>query len=249
MSHIYASDISVDLPILSGADRSFRRSIATFGTGGNILRNDDEQIIVQALRYVSFEIHHGDRVALVGRNGSGKSTLLKVLAGITQPVTGELEVSGDISTLFNPGSIMDMELTGYENISFAGNLLGLSNGQIEKLIPEIEEFTELGDYLRMPIRTYSAGMLVRLSFALATAKRADILLLDEALSAGDAHFMKKAEERAFSFYDDSSILVLASHSNALLRDLCNKAIWLHSGQIRMKGEIEEVLSVYERMPV
>ncbi|MDB3896045.1 ATP-binding cassette domain-containing protein [Alphaproteobacteria bacterium] len=245
MASIIASDISVDLPILAGVDRSFKRSIATIGIGGNIIQTSTNSAVVQALRYVSLDIQNGDRTALIGRNGSGKTTLLRVLAGIAQPTTGELKINGEISTLFNPGSLMDSELTGYENIAYAGNMLGLTGGEIEKLIPDIEEFTELGDYLKMPIRTYSAGMLVRLSFGLITAKRSDILLLDEAIGAGDAHFMKKAENRALSFYNKSSILVMASHSNEVLRELCNKAIWLHAGRIRMKGTIDEVLSVYE----
>lgn len=246
MSSICVSDVSVDLPILSGVDRSIKRSIANFGAGGNIIRESSNNVYIQALRYISLNVSNGDRVALVGRNGSGKTTLLRVLAGIAQPTAGNIEIKGRISTLFNPGSIMDSELTGYENIGFAGNMLGLSNDEIEKIIPEIEAFTELGDYLKMPIRTYSAGMLVRLSFALVTSRQADILLLDEAIGAGDKHFIEKAEERALSFYEKSAILVIASHSNEILRELCNKAIWLHAGRIRMRGEIEEVLSIYER---
>ena len=245
MPRIFASDISVDLPILSGVDRSFKRSVATLGAGGNIVKTSSKTAMVQAIRYISLDIKNGDRVALIGRNGSGKTTLLRVLAGLAQPTTGNLTITGKVSTLFNPASLMDSELTGYENIAYAGNMLGMSNKEIGELIPDIESFTELGEYLKMPIRTYSAGMLVRLSFGLITAKRAEILLLDEAIGAGDAHFIRKAEKRAMSFYANSSILVIASHSNEILKDLCNKAIWLHAGRVRMRGDINDVLSVYE----
>jgi ABC-type polysaccharide/polyol phosphate transport system ATPase subunit len=204
-------------------------------------------VVVRALDNLSLTLHHGDRVGIIGHNGAGKSTMLRVLAGIYQPSQGLISIDGHVSPLFNTSPGLDADDTGYENIVTCGLLLGMTHAEIERKLPEIEAFTELSDYLALPTRTYSSGMLVRLGFAIATAIDPEILLLDEGLGAGDARFAMRAAKRVEELIGRSSIMVLASHSDELIRQMCNRAILLRHGRVAADGPTEDVLEKYAQM--
>src|ERR1700674_515925 len=220
MGYIRAKDVVVDFPIYGGVSRSLKSTFLRAATGGVLAKDAAERVFVRALDRVSFEFKEGDRVGLVGQNGSGKSTLLRVLAGTYEPVSGELEIRGRVGAMLNIWLGMDLEATGRENIYLRGTIMGLRRRQIEHLIDEISEFTELDDYLHMPMRTYSSGMAMRLAFAVSTCVPADIILMDEWLSAGDSIFAERAKDRLRRLLDKAKILVLASHDTTLISSLC-----------------------------
>jgi lipopolysaccharide transport system ATP-binding protein len=213
-------------------------------TGGTLTRGDGDRVVIRALDHVSFGFRDGDRVALIGHNGSGKSTLLRVLAGAYEPVAGSLEIEGRIASMLSITLGMDTEATGYENIRLRGILFGMSDQELDRKKDEIAEFTELGEYLAMPMRTYSTGMMMRIAFGVATSLDAETILMDEWLSVGDAHFSEKADRRLNDFVSRAGVLVLASHSPELLRRTCNKAMLLERGRIRAIGDLDEVLEAY-----
>ncbi|RWC62582.1 ABC transporter ATP-binding protein [Mesorhizobium sp.] len=247
MAHVSLKSVTLDLPIYSARSRSFKNAILSAGTGGRINSADENTVVVRALSGVSLELAAGDRLGLIGTNGAGKSTLMRVISGIYHPTTGSIDVSGSVGSLFDMGLGIDAEATGYENIRIRGLLLGLSRSKIEELIPEIESFTELGSYLDMPIRTYSTGMQARLAFAISTAIQPDILVLDEGIGAGDTHFMHKARIRLESFMRSVGVLVLASHSEGLVRDFCNKCIVMHRGRATGIMGVEEAMTAYSEL--
>jgi len=212
---------------------------------GGTLETVDGHPYVRALHNVCLDLKQGDRLAVIGHNGSGKSTLLKILAGIYKPQTGTVTSSHPVSGIFNIGLGFRQEASGYRNIMLKGLIAGKSKVEIERLVPEIAEYTELGPYLHMPMRTYSQGMSMRLAFAVATAFSSEILLLDEWIGAGDAQFREKVVKRMAGFVESSQILVLASHSAPLLRRIANKAIWMEGGCIRESGGVDELLGRYE----
>lgn len=244
MHSIELSDVSVQFPIYGASSRSLRNRIFSGATGGKIGSDARHRTCVEALQSVSLTIGHGERVALVGHNGAGKTTLLRVLAGIYPPQTGRMRVEGQIAPLFDIGFGMDPDATGYDNIRLRGLFLGLTREEVENRLDAIAEFTELGQFLDMPIRTYSAGMQTRLSFAVSTSIKPEILLLDEGIGAGDAAFLEKARARIQSFVDEAGILVLASHSRSLLARLCTRAIRLEHGRVIDDGPFEEVMVRY-----
>lgn len=237
--------VSVSFPVYHGGSRSLKKSLLSLSSAGRIARDANDRIKVDALRDVSLSLARGDRVALIGANGAGKTTLLRVMAGIYEPFVGSVSIHGRISPMFDIGLGIDNDLSGYDNIRIRGMLLGLSTSQIEQLLPGIAEFTELGDYLDMPVRTYSSGMVLRLTFAVATCFEPEILLMDEWISAGDAHFMTRAKERINSFIEKASVLVLASHNFEVCRKWCNKAVWMEKGQVREIGPVSEIIERYE----
>jgi ABC-type polysaccharide/polyol phosphate transport system ATPase subunit len=245
MAQIRLENVTVDYPVYEIRTQSLRRAVLHYTTGGLIREDQRQRTVVEALCGVSLDINTGDRLALIGPNGAGKTTLLQVMAGLCYPTTGRVTVDGRVSSLFNVTSAMDPELTGYDNIYYMGLLLGLKKPAVTAMLPDIEDFTELGDYLLMPVRTYSSGMMVRLAFAVATAIHPDILLLDEAIGAGDAHFVNKAKKRADALYAKANILVMASHSAPLLRELCTTGLLLNHGRVIAHGPIDDVLRVYE----
>lgn len=245
MSHLILEDVSVDFPIYDGSQRSLRRALAKASIGGTIFRRDQRHVAVRALDGISMALHDGDRVGLIGHNGAGKSTLLRVLAGLFLPTGGRISIDGRVSPLLNLGSIIDHEMTGYENIEHAAVLLEIPARRRRTLAQEIEEFTDLGDFLALPVKTYSAGMQLRLSFALMTAQEPEILLVDEVLGVGDSGFLKKAAARMTEFHQQTSIMVLASHNDTQLYKLCNKAAWLEYGRVVRFGPIDEVLAAYK----
>ncbi|HEY1980241.1 MAG TPA: ABC transporter ATP-binding protein [Xanthobacteraceae bacterium] len=245
MATIIANEVVLDFPIY-GMQRSFRRALFERAAGGLINKKDSQhrQVSVTALTGVSLQLNDGDRLGLVGHNGAGKSSLLKVLAGVYQPTSGQVWVDGKISSVFDLAPAIDSEDTGYETIITAGMLLGMSRSEIESKVADIEEFSELGEYLSLPIRTYSMGMTTRLGFSLATVLEPEILLLDEGIGAGDARFTDRAAARLQELASQSAILVLASHSDELIRSICNKAALLRSGAIVKLGTVDEVLLDY-----
>lgn len=200
---------------------------------------------VRAIDNVSFALHEGDRLAIVGENGSGKTTLLQVLAGILAPETGTLMTRGRITSLININLGMQAEATGHRNITLRGLAAGYSHTVIEARRAEIAAFSELGEFLDMPIETYSAGMRMRLTFSIATAFEPEILILDEWLSAGDVNFKEKATQRMNEFVEKAGILILASHSRKLMLDNCDTAIWMEQGRIRDAGPVVGILDAYE----
>ena len=237
-------NVNVSFPIYHGGSRSLKKSLLFRGSGGHMATDASHRIIVQALRDVSLQFVAGDRVALIGSNGAGKTTLLRVMAGVYEPVTGTVESRGRISPMFDIGLGIDGEISGYDNIRLRGMILGLSRDEIEERMADIAEFTELGDYLDVPVRTYSSGMMTRLTFAVATCFAPEILLMDEWIMAGDASFLSKAQHRVQSFVEKASIMVLASHSIETCRKFCNQGIWMDQGQIKASGPIDEVLDAY-----
>lgn len=236
---IFLDGVTVDFPIYSGGGRSLKKTLVSIGTGGRITRGGG-RVSVEALKEISLQLDHGDRLGIIGHNGAGKTTLLRVMAGVYEPTVGRVRVTGSISTIFDFTLGLDFDATGYENIALQGMLLGLSRRAIAILTDEIASFTDLGDYLDMPIRTYSAGMLTRLAFAVATAIDPEVLLMDEWIAAGDAEFFHRAEARLHALVERAGILVLASHSVQLIRRYCTKAIWLEHGRLKAIGPIEEV---------
>jgi ABC-type polysaccharide/polyol phosphate transport system ATPase subunit len=245
MTSLVLEDVSVDFPIY-GSQRSLRRVLFERATGAFVQREKD-RITVKALRNISFTLNEGDRLALVGHNGAGKSTLLKTIAGVYQPVEGRVLLSGTITPLFDILPGIDPEDTAYENIRTAGMLFGLSREKIEEIMPDIEEFSELGEYMGLPVRTYSTGMTMRLGFAFATAMDPGILLLDEGVGAGDARFAERAAKRMEDFIGRSRIVVFASHSNALVEKLCNKAALMQGGRMLAIGGVRDILDRYEML--
>lgn len=200
-------------------------------TGGRIASASKHVTVVQALKGISLQINAGDRVGIMGHNGSGKTSLLRMLAGIYEPTGGKIKVTGRVSSFINLGLGMDHEATGAENILLCGLMFGLGFDEIQRLTPSIGEFSGLGDFLEMPVRTYSSGMMMRLVFSIVTSVSAEILLMDEWLSVGDADFVEHAEERLQKLVNSASILVLASHDEATINHLCNVIVTLEHGEI------------------
>lgn len=248
MAAIVLEHVNVSFPVY-GSQRSLRRAIFERATGGRIQRDQrrSERVVVRALNDVSLSFTDGDRVGLIGHNGAGKSTLLRVLAGIYEPTSGRVLIDGTITPLFDTMPGLDGEDTGYENIVTAGTLYGMPRAEIERKIPEIEEFSELGEYLSLPYRTYSTGMATRLSFSFVTALNPEILLMDEGIGAGDARFADRAARRMEGFLSKSRILVLASHSEHLLQQWCNKGILFQSGEVVAAGSLDDVIQRYREM--
>jgi len=243
---IALENVSVSFPLYHGGSRSLKKSILNRGTKGRIGSDASDRVVVEALRNVSMRFAVGDRVALIGANGAGKTTLLRVMAGIYEPISGVVQSAGRISPMFDIGLGIDMELSGFDNIKLRGLLLGLTIGEIEQRTKEIAEFTELEEYLELPVRTYSSGMITRLTFAVATCFFPEVLLMDEWILAGDASFMTKAESRVSSFVENASTLVLASHSPEICKRWCNKAVWLEAGQVKSIGDVDEILGAYQQ---
>lgn len=231
-AYISLKDVSVSFPIYNSSNRSFKKRVLNMATGGRIATDSGKKVTINSLSHINLELTKGDRVGLIGHNGAGKSTLLRVLSGVYVPSSGKIKSQGKIVSLLDISVGMDGESTGYENIMLRGILLGLSPQEVTEKIDEIAEFSELGDYLNMPMRTYSSGMNLRLAFSIITTFPADIILMDEWLSVGDARFNKKASERLDEMVAQSSILVIASHDDALVNRLCNKVITLEHGEIQ-----------------
>ena len=243
MAHIIFDHVNVDFPIYNATNRSLKNTVMQAATGGKVNFGADRTII-RSLEDVSFELKDGDRVGLVGHNGAGKSTLLRALGKVYAPTSGHADIQGEIGSLVDISLGIDHEATGRENILIRGALLGLSQKEIKSKLDEIIEFSELGAFVDMPVRTYSSGMHLRLAFAVATVIRPEILLMDEWLSVGDAAFNAKAEVRLQELVQSSRILVIASHSRDLIERTCNRAMWFEHGKLKMDGKPVEVCKAY-----
>ena len=238
--------VTVDFPVYSADTRSLKNDLLRRSTGGRIGRNAGSRLSVRALEDVNLAFAHGDRIGLIGANGSGKTTLLRVLAGVYQPTRGRVRRQGRVASLFNISLGIDPGATGYENIMMRGMFLGLAPAEVRERRDEIAAFTELGDYLAMPVHTYSTGMMLRLAFAVCTCIEPEILLMDEWIGVGDAAFVEKAEGRLQGLVAGAGMLVLASHNPDLLERNCTTGVLLDSGRVRAFGTVGEVLREYGR---
>jgi lipopolysaccharide transport system ATP-binding protein len=199
------------------------------------------------LRDISFTVQPGEAVGIIGINGAGKSTLLKMITGTTHPTTGSVHISGSVAALLEMGMGFHPDFTGRQNAFMAGQLLGYSVEEIARLMPDIEAFAEIGDYIDQPVRVYSSGMQVRLAFSVATAHRPDVLIVDEALSVGDAYFQHKSFDRIRDYRRRGTTLLIVSHDKGAIQSICDRAILLNAGQLAMQGEPEAVMDYYNAM--
>ena len=228
---ISAKNLTIEFPIFENSHRSLKKAVLNLTTGGRIGQDAGRHPVITALEDLSFTFEEGSRVGLFGHNGSGKTTLLRVLAGVYAPVSGKLKIHGRIASLLDVSMGLDPDATGFENIYLRGILDGFSPAHIRRKSDDIADFTELGDYLNLPVRTYSSGMMLRLAFAISTSIEADILIMDEWLSVGDQSFSAKAAKRLDELVGKSSILVIATHDPALIDRVCNRKIVLEHGRI------------------
>lgn len=243
MALIKFENAGLDFPIFDAASRSIKKNFMSFATGGKVGEHNG-RVVVSALNNLNFEIYDGERVGLIGHNGAGKTTLLRMFSKVYYPTAGKVTVDGDIGSLISISLGINPEFTGRENIYIRGALLGLRKKEINSKIAEIIDFTDLGDFIDMPVRTYSSGMQMRLGFSVSTIFTPEILLMDEWLSVGDEGFKEKAEARLSSIISSTKILILASHSYELLRTNCSRILWLEHGNIKMDGKPDDVLPHY-----
>lgn len=243
MTYLSAFDLSVDFPLYHAESRSLKKAMLS-KVSSRLGADAKNRPSVQALKNISFVLKSGDRLGLVGSNGAGKTTLLRALSGIYQPSRGVLSTEGRLASLLDPTQGMNMELTGRENIRLRGLYLGLTKAESRRLEADVEDFAELGEFLDLPVRNYSSGMVVRLAFGMVTAFPPEILLMDEWIMAGDASFMAKAKARIELMVESADILVLASHSPSILMEWTNRLIWLDNGQIKADGAPIDVFREY-----
>lgn len=231
MAHISIRNLSVEFAVFGTNSRSLKNAVLSRATGGRVMSGAHDIVSVRALDGLDVEIRDGDRVGLVGHNGCGKTTLLRVLAGIYKPSVGSITIAGKVGALLNPTAGMDGDSTGIENIYLRGYMLGMTHREITSKLDEIADYSELGEFLALPVRTYSAGMFTRLAFAVSTAANCDILLIDEGIGAGDAAFQAKAQQRIESLFNRTPVVLLASHAEALLARFCNRILTMERGRL------------------
>ena len=242
MARVAIDNITVEFPIYTARARSLRAALQR--QLGGALQRRENLVVVRALHGVSLDLKDGDRLALIGSNGAGKTTLLRAIAGVYPPSRGRIAVDGRVAAFTDLTLGMDFEATGWDNIIYRCVFLGSTFRQARELAPSIAEFTDLGEYLDVPVRTYSQGMLLRLAFAVATAIHPDILVMDEMIGAGDADFADRAVLRVNQLLERSKILVMASQSPEILVSYCTRALWLEHGEVRELGPVSEVLRRY-----
>ena len=242
MAHIKLTDVGVEFPIHNANSRSLQLQV--FSALGGKLARHSRAVFVRALNGVNLDFQEGDRIGIVGHNGAGKTTLLRVLAGVYEPTQGALSIDGRLSSFTDITLGMDPEATGLDNIIFRCVFMGLSFAEARKLSPSIEEFSELGEFLRLPVRTYSTGMFLRLAFAISTSIEPEIIVMDEMIGAGDARFLEKAKRRLADLLTRVKILVVATHDSSIMESLCNKIVWLEQGEVRKIGPFTEVYPDY-----
>lgn len=246
MAKITVRDVSITFPIFSNHTRSLKTVVLSH-LGGSLAEHN-RTVVVKALRNISLELNDGDRLGIVGHNGAGKTTFLRLVSRVYPPVEGSIEIEGKVSSFTDIALGMDPESTGWQNIIFRCVFLGLSFAEARELAPSIGEFSELGEYLDLPVRTYSSGMFIRLAFAISTAVQPDIVVMDEMIGAGDQSFIDKARKRVDQLLQRARILILASHSEPIIRGFCNKVLWLEKGAVRMLGTTDEVMTGYLQSP-
>jgi len=247
VSYIRFDHVVVDFTIYQASARLLKKTLLHNAVGGFIRTSEQSnRVSVRALQDINLNISSGDRVALLGHNGAGKTTMLRAMAGVYSPTSGSVDVSGRRMSLFDLGLGLDADATGYENILLRGLIIGLRRADIERKVDDIVAFSGLGDFLDLPIRTYSSGMMLRLLFSIATSLEADILLMDEWLGMGDQDFIVKANRRLHDLIDRSHILVFASHEIALLEQTCNRGVILEGGRIVFDGAVKEAIALYSK---
>jgi ABC-type polysaccharide/polyol phosphate transport system ATPase subunit len=224
--------------------RHGRISLKEYLLTGMFRRRSENRFIVRALNNINLSINEGERIGIIGHNGAGKSTLLKLMAGIYPPTSGTRSVKGHVSSLFDIALGFELDATGWENIQYRGYLLGETPRSIRAKMQPIAEFSELGRFLDIPVRYYSAGMLVRLAFSISTAIEPDILIVDEVLSAGDLEFQAKARTRMRALISKARAVIVVSHDMQSLAQLCDRVLWLDHGTIRLDGHTDEVIEAY-----
>ncbi len=237
-------DVCLRFRVYGVGSQSLKNQLISFGTGGRLGRDTDNHFFVQAVSNLNFKLQTGDKLGIMGANGAGKSTLLRILAGIYRPQSGSVRTTGQIAAIIDPSVALDPYATGYENILSRARLLDVPRDRYQQFTASAKEISELGDYLSMPVHTYSSGMLMRLNFGMSVSIEPDILLLDEWLSVADQSFREKAEIHMRDLVGKTRILVLASHNLALLQRVCNKGLYLKEGEIACFGTIEEAVSAY-----
>ena len=239
MSHINLKN--VDLFFKTKREKRIKDILITGSKKFNKFSEDGQ---IHAIKNMNLNIKEGERVSIIGHNGAGKSTFLKMVCGIYPPTRGTLDVSGKISSMFELATGFEMESSGWDNIYLRGLMLGETPASIKEKMKEIAEFSELGDFLEMPVKYYSSGMFVRLAFSVSTAIKPDILLLDEVVAAGDASFLKKAEKRMNEMIDIAKIMVLVTHSMETAEKFTDRSIWMEKGEIMMDGKPKNVIKEY-----
>jgi ABC-type polysaccharide/polyol phosphate transport system ATPase subunit len=242
MVHVFLDDIWVEYPIYTSHTRALKTMVIS-RLGGQLAAHN-QTTIVRALSGVTLDLDAGDRLCVVGHNGSGKTTLLRVLSGAYQPQIGEVDIIGTVSSFTDITLGMDPEASGWENIIFRCIFMGMTFSEARQLAPSIAEFTDLGQYLHLPVRTYSSGMFMRLAFAITTSVTPDIIVMDEMIGTGDAQFIQKARQRLNELLSNTKILVLATHNFEIGLQFCNKALWLEKGEVKRLGSTQSVLNEY-----
>lgn len=246
MPQVYLKDVTVDIPIFNSQGRSLKKAVMGFATGGRIGLTEKGKTVVRSLDSINLTVKENERVGIVGHNGAGKSTLLRVLSGVYFPSSGVAKIDGKTGSLIDISLGIDGEATGIENIYLRAALLGIPTKLVDDEISNLITFTELGDFINMPVRTYSTGMHMRLAFAVSTMISPDILLMDEWLSVGDQGFQQKAEGRLNNLIDRAKILFIASHSEYLIRKCCTRVLWLEHGKLKKDGTVEGICDEYFR---
>jgi len=231
VAHISIAKLSVEFAIFGASSRSLKNRILSQATGGRVMTGARDIVAVRAIDGLDIDIRDGERIALTGHNGSGKTTLLRALCGIYKPSSGTITIQGQVRALLDSAAGMDFESTGIENIYLRGYMLGMTRPQITAKIEEIADFTELGEFLDLPVRTYSAGMFTRLAFAVSTAIESDILLIDEGIGAGDAKFQHKVQQRVEGLFRRTPIVLLASHAETLVQKFCTRRLTMEHGRL------------------
>jgi len=246
MAQIDFDEMILDFPVYGAAHtRSLKKELVRVATGGLIKRSEKDMFEIRALDGLSFTIDHGTRLGLIGHNGAGKSTLLRMITGIYTPTYGSIQVDGAVTSLLDVMFAMYEDLTGYENILLRGTLHGLSTKEIKEKEAEIVKNSGLGDYVHMPMRTYSTGMKVRLAFCINTCIQPQILIMDELVGAGDESFQEEAKEKLDSLISSSEIFIIASHNTNWIKDNCNKVLWLDTGKQVFYGDVDEGIDRYK----
>ena len=236
---IRVSDVTMRFRMNNDKILSLKEFVAT------ALRGKLQYSTFTALEHVSFEVQKGETIGLIGRNGAGKSTLLKIISGIMKPTEGSVECRGNIVPMLELGSGFDMDLSGRENIYLNGAILGYTKPFLDEKFQEILDFSELGDFINIPIRNYSSGMLARLAFSIAAVVKPEILIVDEILTVGDAQFQEKSKRRMMELMSGGATVLLVSHNIKQVRELCSRAVWLEHGRVRAIGETKKVCDMYE----